>query len=786
MNDASSIPTFISSSSAPTWEDGVIVGSGRVGALLYGLPGALTVSLTHERFFLPGNPTPAAPAIADSLDGIRQAVLNGDGAGAGRALKAAAEAAGIDRMIWTNPMAMCATLRVRSAANGTEPVLRTIDLEHGEAGVEWDDPDGGRVRLRMIAPRDTETVALALEAERAVTFELELGISSEAAESAPTGAPDYSSLVRSEVRPGPAGVLTASGIEPGSISAVTSVRGAGAWVPDPAGSSLRASVEVPGGSRVVLAVGVRVVAPAAAEPDPDTAPGEWESIRARQAQTHGDLVRRSELHLSGEVAPTTDELWDRARSGDAGARRAVVEAAYLSGRANAISSTGELPPTLQGVWQGTWSPAWSADYTMNGNVQNGGIASLIPTGTPELAMSLLRLVLPFLDDYRDNARNIFGAEGMLLPGRMSDNGRANHFAPAYPHLFWIGCGGWVLRFAADIVSTTGDRSIVDNELWELVTGVLEFAETATVMDGGVRRLIPGYSPENTPGNSSSPITSDPTMDVAILRDAAVSSRVLAAAFGDTSINERWQRLIADLPPYRVAADGTLAEWIDPTWTENHMHRHASQTYPLWYEPDAAFVGDSPRAQELRDAAAATIAAKITWRAADAARPGGRNEMAFGLVQVGLSAAALGDARSALVCAEWLAIDHWTPALTTTHDAGRIFNLDASGGLPAVVASMLFSSSLDSATLFPALPDEWRSGGSITGLTGRGGIVVERLEWTGADARAVVRRRPEVTWLKPDSTIRLIAGSGFTFADGAAELVVDVGDDAVEIDLRAGA
>src|SRR5690606_24938980 len=117
-----------------------------------------------------------------------------------------------------------------------------------------------------------------------------------------------------------------------------------------------------------------------------------------------------------------------------------------------------------------------ADYTLNGNGQNGGMASLIPTGTPELARSLLRLVLPHLEDYRDNARNVFGAEGMLLPSRMSDNGRANHFAASFPHIFWTGCGGWVLRLVADIVSTTGDRAIVDDEVWALVEGVLAFAE----------------------------------------------------------------------------------------------------------------------------------------------------------------------------------------------------------------------------------------------------------------------------------------------------------------------
>ena len=325
--------------------------------------------------------------------------------------------------------------------------------------------------------------------------------------------------------------------------------------------------------------------------------------------------------------------------------------------------------------------------------------------------------------------------------------------------------------------------MVDDRLWELVTGVLEFAENATVLDGGVRRLIPGYSPENAPVPDGSPLIADPTMDVAILRDAARSARVLAAARADHSLDDRWQRVVADLPPYRVAEDGTLAEWIDPAWPENIAHRHVSQLYPLWYETDPAFVGDAASAQQLRDAAAATITAKIAWRAEEPTAPPGRMEMAFGLVQLGLAAAALGDADAALTCVEWLAVEHWTPALTTTHDAGRIFNLDPSGGLPAVVASMLFASSIDSAVLLPALPEEWRSGGYITGLTGRGGIVVERLEWHETGARAVLRRRPEVSWLKPDHTVRLHAGSGFAFSDGSVDLVVDVRAEPVELILE---
>ncbi len=342
-------------------------------------------------------------------------------------------------------------------------------------------------------------------------------------------------------------------------------------------------------------------------------------------------------------------------------------------------------------------------------MQNGGIASLIPTGTPELARTLLELVLPHLDDFRENARRIYGAEGTLLPARMSTHGRADHFDADYPMPFWQGCGGWNLRVAADAVATTGDRGIVDDRLWELAEGVRRFAETATVMVGGVRRLVPSYSPENTPGGERVPAATDATMDVSILRDAARATALLGRARGDDSLDARWAAVVRDLPPYRVADDGTLAEWLDPRWRERIAHRHASQLHPLWDEIDPAFVGDGDESARLRAAAAATVAAKIAWRAEDPTAPPGRMGMAFGLVRVGLAAAALGDGEAALTCVEWLAVDHWSPALTSRHDAGRIFNLDASGGLPALVAAMLLGSDAGSLAGLPALPVAWARG-----------------------------------------------------------------------------
>ncbi|QHC61648.1 hypothetical protein GSU69_02315 [Rathayibacter festucae] len=744
---------LVTATAAPTWEEGLIVGSGRVGAVVHGPADALTVSLAHERYFLPVNARPAAPDLAGVRDELRSALLAGDAEAASEALTRGARSSGYDGgLIWTDPLGICATVSIRTTG-GVASSRRLIDPRLGEVAVEWTDLDGGRHAVRLLAPHGGESVRLCVESDRDAESVVALGLGAGDATSFDTGVPDASAVVDASVEGGAVGRLIAlagtGSAETGGerVRAVVTAGTGAPWEVDEAVT--RSIAPVAAGAPRLLRLDLSL-----SDEEPVADDLSWTDLRAAQRDGHGRLVGASALDLDGaSSAVLTEDLWDEARAGDEGARRRVVELAYLSGRANIVASTGELPPTLQGVWQGTWRPAWSADYTLNGNVQNGAMAGMIPTGTPELALSILELVLPHLDDYRENARLVYGAEGMLLPSRMSTHGRADHFAASYPHLFWTGCGGWVLRLAADAVAATGDRGIVDDRLWELAEGVLRFAETGTTVVDGVRRIVPSYSPENTPGGARSPLAVDATIDVAVLRDAARATALLGRARGDDSLDERWARVVAELPEYRVAEDGTLAEWIDPRFAEEIAHRHASQLYPLWYGGDAAFEGDGAAALRLRAAAAATVAAKIAWRAEAPTAPPGRMEMAFGLVQVGTAAAALGDAKSALTCAEWLAVEHWSPTLTTRHDAGRIFNLDASGGLPGLVAAMLLGSDDESLTVLPALPSVWARG-AVTGLRARGGLVVDRLEWEPGRASLWVRRVPGAQWLAPAGGTRL--------------------------------
>jgi len=84
---------------------------------------------------------------------------------------------------------------------------------------------------------------------------------------------------------------------------------------------------------------------------------------------HGGLFSRVRLDLGGQdsASSTSEELFERSRAGVADP--ALLEKVFDAGRYAIISSSGTLPPNLQGVWAGSYTPAWSGDYTHNGNAR---------------------------------------------------------------------------------------------------------------------------------------------------------------------------------------------------------------------------------------------------------------------------------------------------------------------------------------------------------------------------------------------------------------------------------
>jgi alpha-L-fucosidase 2 len=474
------------------------------------------------------------------------------------------------------------------------------------------------------------------------------------------------------------------------------------------------------------------------EPSHPTGPPDFDAMLAAHTAQHAALLARVHLDLGAGPA-------DRARPmTELPPGPALVERLFDAGRHVIVSSTGTLPPTLQGVWSASWEPPWCSGYTVDGNLP-AAVAALLPTRTPELLLPLFDLIDGIRDDLRRNARRLYCARGVLVPAHLSTHGRLNHFGPVWCQTFWTAGAGWLARLYVDYWRYTGDRTFLRERAWPFLYEAAAFLLDFVPVVDGVAWFAPSYSPENAPASTGSQATVNATMDVAVARDLLGNVLTVAAELGLAPPGGTAE-LLGALPAYAIE-NGRLAEWVHPDLTDQPAHRHASHLWPLWYEPDPLVVGDPAR----HAAAVAAVRDRLAWwESAES------DEMGYGLAQLGLAAAALGLADEAWTCLRRMATRYWGANLVPRHNRGALFNVDIAGGFPAVVAAMLVRSAHGRLDLLPARPDAWPRG-RVTGLAARDAVTVDELWWEPG--------RAGVT-LSGDARLTVAPPPGMTFADGA--------------------
>jgi hypothetical protein len=512
-----------------------------------------------------------------------------------------------------------------------------------------------------------------------------------------------------------------------------------------------------------------------------TLPSDYASLLAGHAAKHGELFSRVRLELAdtGEARDVPVEAHlERARAGDVDP--AWMQKVFDACRYNVISSTGMLPPNLQGVWTGTWTPHWSGDYTLDANVE-AAVAHAPACGTPELMLSLFRLLDRMLPDFRENARALYGARGLFVNSRVSRHGLQQRYNLC-PMFFWTAGGAWLAHYYYDYYRYTGDRDFLRDRALPFLREAALFFRDFLVRDGsGMYEFNPSVSPENRPANGGSLATINATMDIAALRELLTNLIAACAELGlDDPDLPAWREMRDHLPPYLANADGALREWATPTLDDNYEHRHMSHLYPLYPGHEA----DAERTPELFERCRRALQMRMRhYNPAEYS--------AFGLYHLAMAAARTGDAATALEAISHMAAWHLYTGMGTAHDHGpSIFNMDASGGIPAAITEMLLQShggiadcrlpnddegtSLVSTEqsailnpkstillrLLPALPPAWPKG-RVTGLLARGGIIAD-IEWDGGALRRVTLRagrdaRLRVRYQEREVAIHLAAG-----------------------------
>ncbi|MDX2542008.1 glycosyl hydrolase family 95 catalytic domain-containing protein [Streptomyces sp. WI04-05B] len=566
------------------------------------------------------------------------------------------------------------------------------------------------------------------------------------------GAPTELGVGQSVVRTSEGALLTLRARYPGSDRAYTGVTlvvpTGGETTLTPPGVRVEGAESVLLLTRVVRHVGELDTADQARAlrdllPDQDGESGSqertYERLLARHISLHRTAYDRVTLDLAADEAERAlpgAELLTRTKS------PALLERLFAAGRYHLLSAAGMFPPRLVGLWTGDWNTAWSGAFTTNANL-NLQTASAAAGALPEVTEAHASLIHRQLDDWRENARTIFGARGVVAPSHTDgESGLTYHFSREYPLHLWTAGADWLLKPLVDHDDTTGVR---DPRTSALLAEVAEFYEdflTRTDADGHLV-VVPSYSPENRPANASWGAL-NAAMDLSAARHA-----LLTAADhhpDDPERAARWRALADRLPPHRVNADGALAEWAWPSLDDTYDHRHLSHLYGVW-PLDEINPYDTP---DL--AAAAHRALQLR---------GAENDSAHGHLHHALIAARLRDGeRVTRALGQVLDGDFFHASLMSAHYPGRdVYNADAAHALPAVLIEALVQSTPDRLVLLPALPATCPTG-RIRGVRTRFGAEVD-LDWEPGRGRAVVRptrsRRIDLRTSSGAHTLDLVAG-----------------------------
>jgi len=722
---------FISSEPAETWEHGLISGNGTLGANVMSRPINETIIFSHERLFLPMGKPVMPPDNSDRLFEIRRLIDQGLYK---QATQLAFDLSGQKEFMYPDNFVPAFDLNITmDSVSAIKDYMRSVDFQTGEATVHWSDNRGIFERRLFVSRADSVVVLLITGPGKGkvncrfelVPRQVDEKLGAKVVENSNEVFKSHVSNIRKTADK--SALIYKNDFTlayPGSIHSLEGmaqvIATGGETSPD------GETIVVSGADQVLLFINISLLY------DPDKSKIErmkksmaglspdYKTLLQRHAVIHGGLFNRMRLDLGGDKdrSLTTEELMNK--STNEKLNRALIEKEFDAGRYNIISSIGELPPTLQGKWGGTYVPGWASDFTHNGNVPSA-IASVMRGNMPELMLaytSYIESIVPYLEI---NAKHIFGARGVVLPSRSTTNGFNNALAGSFAGGFWVAGAPWAAHFFYDYYLYTGDRDFLAKHALPFMEKVALFFEDYLYLGPDGKYIFsPTQSPENTPGNTNSQGTFNATMDIAAAKELF---RNIIAASNTLGVNKDkvpvWNAMLDRMPEYMINEDGAVKEWSTPLLKDQYNHRHSSQLYAL-YDGMPDEIGQDP---VLQNAFKKLIEIKLDkhWK------NNSSGFMSFGVVQLGQASTSLGESDMAYQCLIPLVNRYWLNNLASMHNHRSLFNMDISGGLPAVIIKMLVESDPGKIQLLHSLPKDWTNG-TIEGVLCRGQVEIKSLHW----------------------------------------------------------